>query len=219
MKDFNNQKLELALMGKTKSSGGLNVNELKILLAKNTNVDIVNLKDLSRKELEAYGKKMLNKKMKTPKSSSRKIKTPRSSPKKKNNKIKTPKSPILNERLELLKKSTEYALSPKKSPFSNKYDQGQYTEIEKKYCRCIAHVTKKGNVTKKSPSSKKGGPYNPYAVCQSSVKPPRKHGVIKCSKYYANDYNLKENDEFIPMAKFHGKSPVEYNNFLNNLKD
>jgi len=207
MKDFNNKKLELALIGKTKSSGGLNVNELKNLLAKYTNVNVEILKDLSRKELEAYGKKNLNKK----------VKTPKSSPKKKNNKEKTP---ILNERLELLKKSTEHALSPRKqSPLSNKYDQGKYTEIEKKYCRCIAHVIKKGNVTKKSPSSKKGGPYNPYAVCQSSVKPSRKHGVIKCSKYYANDYNLKENDEFIPMAKFHSKSPVEYNIFLNNLKN
>lgn len=211
-KDFNNKRLELALMGKSKSSGGLNVNELRILLAKNTNVNIEKLKDFSRKDLENYGNKMLNKK-----STNKKVKTPKSSPVK--------KSKIINERMELLKKSTEYSLSPRrpasvqKNISQNKYDKGEYTDIEKRYCRCIAHVVKKGNVTKKSKvSPKKGGPYNPYAVCQNSVKPPRKNGVIKCSKYYANEYNLEENDEFIPMSKFHDKTPIEYHKFLNSLK-
>lgn len=195
---INDKKLESALMGKTKSSGGLNIDELRSLLERKMDLNVDNLKKLSRKELETYGLKMSNNK---------------SIPKK----VKPSNSNFSNERFELLKKST----SPKKINSTNKYYQGKYSETEKKYCRCIAHVVKKENVTKTSQLSprKSRGPYNPYAVCQNSVKPNRKNGVIECSKYYANDYNLKENDEFIPMAKFHHKTPTQYSKFLKNLKN
>ena len=56
-----------------------------------------------------------------------------------------------------------------------KYPSSDYSEQDKSYCRCVAHVAAKGNVR------------SPYAVCTSRVgHTPGER--ISCTNYYSNEY-------------------------------
>jgi hypothetical protein len=200
--NLNDERLKLGLMGKTRSSGGLNISELRSFLSEKIKVDIEDLENYTRKELEDYGTKRLKIKLQK-----------RQSP---------TKSKISKERLNLVRRSLEFSLSPKRSnKTTNRKNIKEYSDIEKRYCRCLAHVIREGKVN------------SPYAVCHASVKPPNKkelieryggkradyNNTISCSSYYANEYDLEKNGEFESVAKFHGKSFRNYQDFLDGLKN
>src|SRR5205085_6538 len=73
-------------------------------------------------------------------------------------------------------------------PRHNRPGKG-YTEREKKFCRCVSHVSaKQENV-------------NPYAVCKSSTG---QRANVKCMDYYVEEYDMPE-DEIKAMAKMKKK--------------
>lgn len=74
--------------------------------------------------------------------------------------------------------------------------EGEYTEQDKKNCRCQAHVALKGQVD------------SIYGVCNSRVgHTPGK--VLRCADYFQTEYILSD-EEISALAKYKGKDPNSY---------
>jgi hypothetical protein len=167
--------LELACAGKSKSTGGLNLPELKAeLIAKYPENRNQILSTANRAELQDLCKQLMKMGMTT--------KPP--SP------ISTPPS-VRSE-----KESNEKQYFTEDAP--EIYQDS--TSMPARYCRCIAHTAKQQPdwcLKEKAWYQKRDGKgcYNPYAVCTKSIK---RTGNVECFSYYDLE-NLPEEEQMALM--------------------
>jgi hypothetical protein len=123
---------------------------------------------------------------------------------------------MTRKELEMICNQLDESNSPRNEKEEDRYflPGNPLTKEQKKYCRCIAHVSAKNPENcyrdgewEKGPKS--AGCVNPYSVCTKSTK---RKGRFKCAPYYNLDRIPRKEVEGI--AKLHDKSVQEMKAFI-----
>lgn len=177
------ERLRKACMGRANAAGGLDVIEFKRELAKWFSADETNTIMKSRRgDLQPYCTALLEHQVKIEKEQSQ---SPSYS------------GGVYNTLTSSYTPATIYDSSSGIN-YSDKSNPIAYSDKNKRWCRCVAHVSAKRNVN------------NPYAVCTHSVG---RDGRVSCEDYYRNEYHLPA-DELDALATLKGKTPQQYASIL-----
>jgi hypothetical protein len=189
-------KFEKALAGVTLSRGGLNKEGLRNAILRRYPKQRAEIKTLKTRQdlVDWYTSRGKKKSGSSPKTKRSTPKTKRASPK---TKRVSPKSPKVKSRAYIIRGSP-------------------LTEKQKKYCRCLAHVSAQNKAVcyrsgewKKGPKSKKGC-LNPYSICTKLTK--RSGPRFECVPYYNLDAIPAA--EIKGMAGLHGKTVTQFKKYI-----
>ena len=199
-----NDNLRKACMGKAQSSGGLGVIDFKNELIKYFPQDRDVILASRRKDLHQYCSALLQYQQQVELQQSQ-------SPMYTGGMYNTstggynpgipydPQSSFVSPGIGIMYTPTRVSSSDASSQLSQSEEKGTfYTDKNKRWCRCNAHVAAKGNID------------NPYALCTHSVG---RDGRVSCEDYYRNEYHLPDN-ELHALADLKGKTYEEYRALL-----